>query len=202
MSGPFAPVLPLLRTTLGDPRAGARGLLALGLPVEARWLAAGTVVVLSLLMSQLLLLAAPADPSNPVETMMRSPLAAATTQGLLILGLAFGMSVVAGWFGGTARFADGLLLAAWLEFVLLVVQLGLVAVLLVLPALSLVAGILSVGLFFWYLTAFTAEANGFRSAGRTLAGVVAGLFAGAFLMVLILSVLGLVPELPEVPAGV
>jgi len=202
MTGLAALVWQALLTTLRDPRQGARQVLSLAPPMEARWLAAGIVIVLSLLLSRILLMLTPAGPASPFEAMLTNPVAAAVTQALLILGLAFGMSAVAARFGGRARFADGLLLAAWLEFVLLAVQVALIAVILVVPVLSFVAGAVSVVLFFWYLTVFTAEANGFRSTGKTFAGVIVGLVAGVFLMALVLTVLGLAPQIAEVPAGV
>lgn len=195
-------VLPFLRnlfaTTFASPREAARQLLALGLPSEARWIAAGLVVVLSLLVSQFALLGMPADPASPLDAFVRDPVAGFVTQAAIVLGLAFGMTTVGRWFGGAARFDDALLLVTWTDFVLLIVNIVVLAVTIVLPFLSLAGAVLTLVVFIWLLTHFAAYLNGFTSLPKVLLGVILSLVVGAFLFGFLMLLLGFGPPMAEV----
>jgi hypothetical protein len=193
----MTPLLPqvavLLRHSLTDPRWAVRELLGLGLPSEARWTGAAIVVVLSLIVTQTLLLGLPPEPQNPLDAALRSPITNALMQGGMILLMAFGMSVVAGWFGGRLAFGDGLLLAVWIEFVLFCVQLVVIVFGFLLPVFGPLGFLVSVVILFWLVTVFTAEANGFQSAALTLLGVIGFLFVFATLGAVLMAVFGLAP---------
>jgi hypothetical protein len=193
----MTPLLPrvstLLRHSLTDPRWAARELLGMGVPAEARWTGAAIVVVLSLIVTQALVLGLPPEPLNPLDAAMRSPVTNAAMQGGMILLMAFGMSVVAGWFGGVLAFADGLLLAVWIEFVLFCVQIVVLALSFLVPVFGPLGLLASMVILFWLVTVFTAEANRFRSTALTFFGVIGFLFVFATLGAVLMAVLGLTP---------
>jgi hypothetical protein len=188
----------LLVRTLTEPRAAAVKLIGMNLPGEARWMAFVITVILTVLVTQSVLLISPLPPGSPWAAMMRDPVSSALTQGVFVLGAAWAMAAVAGWFGGRARFADTLLAVSWIEFVLLVVEVVQILVLFALPFLSLPLAILTVVLFFWLLTQFTASLNGFVSLPKVFAGVLATMVVGGFLAIFVLGLFGLVT--PPVPA--
>lgn len=197
MTGTVAGLRELVLATIRDPRGTARRLLAMGLSFEARWLGFALVVVLSLLASQALVLGLAVDPANPFEAMMQNPVSGAMMQAILVLGIAAGISGGARLFGGTGRFDDALLLASWAEFVMLCAQLAMTLLLLVLPVLAPLGMLAMVGLFFWIITSFTMELNGFRSFPKTFLGVFMMLMLAGFVLLTLFASLGIVPTLPE-----
>lgn len=189
----LASVSDLLRVTLTDPAEAVRRLVGLGLPMQARLIAFALVVVLSVLLTQILILVMPMGAGAPWGGLMHNPLGAAAVQAGTVLMFTTGISVVGGWFGGRARFDDALLLMVWLEFVLFVFQLVQVVLSLILPPVALIFGFLSVIVFFWLLVSFTAVLNGFGNRVKVLAGVLATFFAAAFLFALLATLLGFGP---------
>ena len=110
--------------------------------------------------------------------------------GLMVLG-AFLMWRVGRMFGGKGSFAHSLALVAWLEVVLILLQLAEMLVLLVLPMLAVPVGLASLFAFFYLLTHFTAALNGFVSMTKTFFGIL-----GTAIAVLLLSSLVLMFILP------
>jgi len=107
----------LVIRTLRDPRGAAAQILAMGLPMQARWLALGAVIALSAVLGSLaeIMFAF----VTKIELGEGSPVPMAVAQGALLIYGAFAMTVVGRWCGGQGRFADALLLLVWMEFVLI-----------------------------------------------------------------------------------
>lgn len=186
----------LLRHTLRDPRSAARAILGLDLPVQARWLALVLVVVLTVLATQIGLLLFPLPASSAWDVLMRNGLLAVPLQVAFLALVALGMSHVGRRFGGRGRFDDALILVAWLETVMLVVQLAQLVAVLAVPPLGLLIGVVSLGLFFWLLTAFTAELNGFDSLPKVFLGILGTMFLTGFALVALLATLGISLPVP------
>lgn len=186
----------LLRHTLRDPRSAARAILGLDLPVQARWLALVLVVVLTVLATQIGLLLFPLPASSAWDVLMRNGLLAVPLQVAFLALVALGMSHVGRRFGGRGRFDDALILVAWLETVMLVVQLAQLVAVLAVPPLGLLIGIVSLGLFFWLLTAFTAELNGFDSLPKVFLGILGTMFLAGFALVALFATLGISLPVP------
>ena len=186
----------LLRHTLRDPRSAARAILGLDLPVQARWLALVLVVVLTVLATQIGLQLFPLPASSAWDVLMRNGLLAVPLQVAFLALVALGMSHVGRRFGGRGRFDDALILVAWLETVMLVVQLAQLVAVLAVPPLGLLIGVVSLGLFFWLLTAFTAELNGFDSLPKVFLGILGTMFLTGFALVALLATLGISLPVP------
>lgn len=189
-------VLALVRLTLKDPRAAFSALLSLNPPAEARWLALGAVVLLAVITTQIALLGVPADVALPGFEMMRRPFSAVIGQTVTVLALAFGASHVAGLFGGTARFGDALWLVVWVEFMMVLAEVIILAVSVLIPPLADLLGLAAVVLFFWLLTHMTMMLNGFRRTLPTFLGIVGMLLVAGTAAVLLLSALGMQPLPP------
>lgn len=176
----------LLRETLRDPRGVAAALIRMGVPMQARWVALALMAVASALLTHVGMAMMLASDELGSTIMMPSPVATALTQ----FGVLIATSAIAAWAGrwagGQGRFADAVLLMAWLQFVLLVVQVAQMVVLLLVPPLGALLGYVALALFFWLLTAFVAELHGFRSLGLTFIGVILTVLAAAFVLALLL----------------
>jgi hypothetical protein len=179
----------LARRTLDDPRAGARALLALGVPLPARTAGLLLVSVLSALLLHLGFLILPATDDPIAQFMSQSPFRSALIQWVILIVTVFAIHRIGRAFGGRATLADALLVVVWLQVIMLGVQ---VIQLLALILFAPLAGLLNLAglvLFFWLFTSFIAEIHGFASRWAVLAGVLGSGFAIAFCLVVVLSML-------------
>ncbi len=189
-------ILSLARYTLAHPREAARQVMALDLSMQDRWLALFLTAVLStLLLYAGVALIPPPEGTPPAR--LASPL-----QMLLVQSVVMFAGVQAVWRIGRARGGVGDLpstvsLMAWLQLVLLLVQVVQLLVAVFLPPVSLLVGLAGVVLLFWLLTHFVAELHGFRSLGATFAGIVASMTALVLLLALLFA-----PFLPELPEAI
>jgi len=178
----------LLRLTLSDPRAAARRVMALPLPRAARWQALALVIVLSMLFGQVaVLLMAGQGPDALMVGMI---------QGAVLLMLVYGVHMVGRVLGGRGAFEDALILIAWLQGVMVAVQVAQIVALLILPPLTGLLGFLGMALFLWLLTNFVAELHRFTSLGKVFGMILLTLFGVAIVAAILLQMLGIQP-----PAG-
>ncbi|KPQ06155.1 MAG: Yip1 domain membrane protein [Rhodobacteraceae bacterium HLUCCA12] len=179
----------LVRLSVTEPEKGAQAVMALDPPLPARWMLMVFAVTLGVVLAYLLPVIAGQGPDLP------SPFAAAMLQGGMNLVAVFLITGVGRLFGGTGRFEDALLLVGWLQLLMAGVQLVQLLVLLVLPPLGSVVMVAAVALFFWLLSGFIRALHGFQSRFVVLLGTLGTLFVAAFVMSVILILLGF--ELPE-----
>lgn len=187
----FSALMALLRETLRDPRSGAQRVMAVNMPDAARWQALALVVVLSVLLVQLAIALVPGgDPE------MAGPAAGGAFRMGIVQGVALLLTVVAVHyvgraFGGTGMFRDALILLAWLQFVTLCFQVMQIISMLIFPPLSSLVAIASVAVFLWLLVSFIQTLHGFESRGKVLLGIVLSFFGLAFVLSLVLAMLGI-----------
>jgi|LauGreDrversion2_3_1035106.scaffolds.fasta_scaffold18412_2 hypothetical protein len=179
------------RDTLVNPAGAARYVMDLGLSTRQGLMALALTAVLATLLTALMqAFIGPVDDAG-MQGLFNRPFILALSQfGLMILGAAL-MWRVGQMFGGKGSFAQSLSLVAWLEVVLILLQLAQVLVLLALPVLSLPIGLASVFAFFYLLTHFTAALNGFTSLTKTFFAIL-----GTSLAVLFLASIALMFILP------
>ena len=182
----------LLGETLRAPRAAARRLIGLGLDPGTVLAGFGVVVTASALFAWLSVAATPVPTGGAVEGPALMPFGLAAVQAGSILFLAAMVTLGGRAFGGKGRFIDALLLAVWLEFILVLLQIAQFAVMLVFPFSSILILLAGVALFLWLLTCFVAELHGFSS----LVGVFFGILGG-FLVAGFLASLLIVPQLVQ-----
>lgn len=184
----FATVTALMRETLTAPRATAARIMAMNPPDDARWLGFVIVVVLSVLVGQVSILVLGEGGFGGSMIFM------AVFQTMILLGLVVAVQGIGRLAGGKGTFPDALLLLAWLQFVMIAVQiLQLVAMVLV-PPLFGFATMLALAVFMWLLVNFTMALHGFTSAVKVVVGTVFSFFGLAVVLAIVLSVLGLGPQ--------
>ncbi|WYK03882.1 Yip1 family protein [Cereibacter sphaeroides f. sp. denitrificans] len=186
MSVTLGGLLRLVRFTVSNPREGARAVLAMDLPIQARWLALIFTAVAAALVTFAGLTLLPRDVRQLIGDDLPSPIFSAALQvGLLAFsaGLIHRIGV---WRGGRGTFPDAVLLVAWLQFILLCLEVLQLLAQLVLPPLADVLGVVGIVLFFWLLTHFVAELHGFTSTLAVLGGILLVIFGMAFVLAAIL----------------
>lgn len=179
-------LLQIARGSILTPRRTAQDLLSLRLSSSTGLIALTLMVVLTAALSTLAFLMFPADMPAEWAALFANPLKLALTQGVILMISVMLILGVGKMFGGTGSFADALILMAWIEFFLLVLQVLQVAMLLLAPPLAEVLGLLGGLAFLWLLSHFVAELHGFRSAGMVFAGIVACVLLISFGMALLL----------------
>ena len=186
--------------TVFSPREEARDILALDLPREAGWQLLALVTLLSVLAVQGTELVLNALGLHIVLSPIQGPFALTIVQLSIAVLMVFAIYWGGRAFGGSGRFADTIVLMAWLQFVLLCLQVVQIAFLFVLPVMASYVSILGIALFFWLLTSFVAVIHGFDSLGRVFAGIVGAILALGFVFTVILTIIGF--QIPEVSGNV
>lgn len=181
-----ATVMGYVRHSLADPQGAARALIALNLPDTARWTGFALVIVLSALMGQLsVLLMGEGGAIGPV------------TLGLLhafvLMSVTVAMYGVGRAMGGGGQFADAVLLVAWLQFIMVLLQVVQIIAMVVLPPLFTLVTIAALVVFLWMLTNFIAALHGFESLPKVFGMMIATFFAIAFVLAFLMALLGIQP---------
>ncbi|MGL4310502.1 MAG: Yip1 family protein [Paracoccaceae bacterium] len=182
-----------IRFSLTRPRDAAAQLLAMNLPDPPRWMGLALVAALSTILSSASLILFPPVATLPGAALFASPLRAAS----LILAFLVVASMLVQWlgslFGGTGIFRDALLLVVWWQFLLVLCQAIQIALLLVVPPLTIVTGYVFLILALWLATHFIAELHGFTSAAKVFVGIIAGFFLTVVAISLLAVMMGLTP---------
>ena len=184
----------LLRETFSDPRGGMRRVLDLGLPMAARWQALALVAVVSALLSQLSVMLTPMAPgTEPLPGFGGGAFRVLILQLVLLVLFVAGLDRIGRAMGGRGTFPDAVLVIAWLQVIMVALQVAQVVALLLVPPMAMLVGLVSVGVFFWMLTGFACELHGFDNRGRVFGVILLSFFALAFVLAFALSIFGFQP---------
>ncbi len=197
MSVDMKTLLIAARDTVQHPRAGARAMIDMGLPITIGGLALVLMAVVSAGMAAVLYAAfpIPADEAAPqiavLEQILTNPLQLALVQVFILAVGAFLIYRIGRVFGGAGRLPDAVALLAWLEFILLLLQMAQTVAMVFSPPMSEAIGLFGFVIFLWLLSNFTAELHGFSSVFTTFLGIVGSVivltFAAAVLLALMIG---------------
>jgi hypothetical protein len=174
--------------TVRNPREGATEVLSLGVPREALWPALALVVVLSILFAHAtaLLVTGEGGVAMPV-----GPAATGFIQLLLLVVMVFAIFWIGRAMGGSGSFEEAILLVAWLQFIMVCLQvIQAVALVLVAPLGGLI-GIVGIVLFLWLLTNFIAVLHNFSSLFMVFLMILVSGFGIAFGLAIIMTLIGI-----------
>ncbi|MCC1481701.1 YIP1 family protein [Roseibaca sp. Y0-43] len=181
-------VIALMRATLTAPRDTARRIMDMNPPDDARWLGFVIVVVLSVLVGQASILLLGEGGFGGSMIFM------AVFQTMILLGLVVAVQGIGRLAGGKGTFPDALLLLAWLQFVMIAVQVAQLVVLIILPPLFGLVTLAALAIFMWLLVNFTMALHGFTSTLRVVVVTIFAFFALALAMAIVLAILGIGAE--------
>ena len=177
--------------TVRDPREGARAVLSLDLTRRQRWdMLLLTVVFSAILAKFSVMMSATAEAE--VGLFAASPFTLGLVQLVLMLFAVFAVYYFGRQMGGTGDFNGAIMIVAWLQFIMICLQIGQLLLLLVAPVLALLLGLIGLVLFFWMLTQFIMELHGFKSAMAVFLGVFLAMFGLAVLLSIVIGMSGLV----------
>ena len=186
----------LLRDTFGDPRAGMRRVLNLGLPRSISIEALVLTAVISAVLSEISLYLAPMpDGAQMMRSIAGGPISVVMMQiGLLVI-VALGVHRIGRAMGGVGDLTGALLVVVWVQVVMIVLQLVQIIALVLVPPLATMIGLASIGVFFWMITNFVTELHGFERRVKVFAVILAGFIALVLALSVVLGVLGFVPAM-------
>jgi len=187
MSVTFGQITALAQFTIADPLAGARQVLAMRLPMVARWWLIAFVAVVSALLAHVSLSLLPPETMVMIASSVLNPISSALGQGLYLVVVALAIHRIGRWRGGIGSFSDTLLLVGWMHTILLAVMAAEIVAQLILPPLAVGISLLGIGLFMWLLTSFITELHGFKSRGWVFLGILGTIFGLAMIIAFALS---------------
>lgn len=195
MSVDLKSLLLAARDTVQQPRTGARAVINMGLPLFVGGLALALMAVVSAAMAAVMYAAFPiaTDAAAPqiavLDQILGNPLQLALVQVILLAVGAFLIFRIGKGFGGAGSLADAVALLAWLEFILLLLQVAQTVTMVVSPPMSQAIGVFGFVIFLWLLANFTAELHGFRSVLLTFLGIIVSMVTLSFAAAVIAAVL-------------
>ncbi len=185
----LAQLLSMARDTIRAPRDGARSIMNIGFAPIVGWIALMLMAVGSTLLTHISFAMMPAEAQDFWGAAMASPVRTAILQWVVLLVSVHAIHKVGRWRGGHGTLDQTVLLVAWLQFILLCVQVVQLVVQSLVPALGDMIGLVGLVLFFWLLTNFVATLHGFRSLGLTFVGILVTIFAAATVLAFIFALL-------------
>jgi len=177
--------------TIRDPRGGARKIMALSIPRRQRWEILALIVVLSAVLAQLSFLLAGSTGASLAGPFPSSSFTLGLVQAVLLLTMVYAIHFIGRRVGGSGALDDSILLVAWLQFIMICLQVLQTAMLFVVPAISMMIGVVGLVLFFWLLTNFISELHGFKSLTAIFVGITLSMLAFAIALSILLGMFGI-----------
>lgn len=173
-------LIQLTTETLRRPTDAANTVLGINLDRKVLWMALALVSVVSVLFTELTMLFVPSEMVTGQGPMPSSPL----LLGLVIWGLlvvsVFFTHYVGRVFDGQGDLDGSLKTIIWMQMVLLVLQVGQIALFLISPVLAILFGWLAALYVFYVFLQFVRVLHGFNSLGLVFAGAMISLFGLIF----------------------
>jgi uncharacterized PurR-regulated membrane protein YhhQ (DUF165 family) len=183
----------MLLETLRAPRAGAAHLLRLNFAPMVGWMALLLMAISSTILTHLSLGALPSEAQEAWTGLFGGPVRTAMLQWVVLLVTVHTIHKLGVWRGGRGDLTGAVVLVAWLQFILLLLQVGQLLAEVILPPLAGILGTVGLVAFFWLLTNFIAELHGFKSLALVFLAVIVTSITAAFLLSILFVLLVGVP---------
>lgn len=186
----------LAALTLREPASALAVMQRVNPAISTRWMALFLAVALSTLLATVARALFPVEVDNPLAAVFAQPITLAIIQ-LFAMGFAAVlMASVGRIFGGKGEFPDALMVTAWIEMLLVAVQVVQVVVMLIFPAVATMLSLLAFGLFLYLIVQFTKALHGFSSTPLVVLGMIGTLLVVGFALSAIAVSFGILPEVP------
>lgn len=177
--------------TVPEPRKIAREVQGLGLALShaALWQILALILTANAFLGVIAGILFPLDAAE-YGPLIADPLLTAIVQASMNALLVFAIYWVGRAFGGTGSFEAALATVIWLDFVMLVIKLGVIFLLTFAPAFAAMLAVAGAAMGLWILSHFIAEMHGFASAGRVFAGMAMTMLVLVFVLSVIFAIIG------------
>ncbi|MAM60546.1 Yip1 family protein [Maritimibacter sp. UBA3975] len=175
--------------TIPEPRKIARELFALGLDRGTLWQALLLLLVIGAMLGVGSSVIFPPAPEL-AGTVFGMPLMVSLAEGSIAVISVFLIFWLGRAAGGTGRFEDAIVTVAWLNFVLLIVQIVVLVLSLFAPSLAALLWLAGGFAGFWILSHFIAEMHSFSSAMRVFLAILLTSFVAVAVLSIVLAIAG------------
>ena len=149
------------------------------------------IVITSIILAEITVIMSGEDAGDLLGgSAIGNPIMLGAVQLFFLFVLVNGIHWIGRWAVGTGNLDDVILLIAWLQFILICLQVVQTVAFVVFPLLAAMIGLASIVLFFMLLTNFVAEVHGFNSLARVFFAIFVSLVSFAILLSIILSIFG------------
>ncbi|MEM9032275.1 MAG: YIP1 family protein, partial [Pseudomonadota bacterium] len=145
----FRHLMTMVGRSLQSPREGAAEILAVGIPRDAIWLSLAIVVVLSVILAELTALASAVANPDVLSGIFGNPLAIGILQFLVLMATIGAVYGIGRAMGGSGSIDETAIIVAWLQFIMVCVQVVQTAALIIMPPMAGLIGIVALVLFLW-----------------------------------------------------
>ena len=183
--------------TIRTPRDGARWVKSITMPRQSRWEALALFMVVGVVFNQITGFLMFGDFRIIMMGLTLNPITYAMIQMAVLVIMVFAVFWIGRAMGGTGGFGDAILLIAWLQAIMTLLQVAQTIAILLIPALGVIIAVASFMLFFWLLSNFIAELHGFTSIPKVLGMILISMIGLTFGMTILLSIIGI-----SMPGGV
>lgn len=186
----------LVVLSVRDPATAFRILQGLRLPLPVRWMVMVLAATLAALLVAVIFHLFPADGGELVTAITMQPISYAGMQLMGMVIMTAAITFIGRLFGGTGTFPDAMLIIGWVEMLMVVSSALQIVLALVFPAAAQFVVTLSIGLALYLLVTMTKALHGFASMGKVILGFIGSMFGMAILLTIVLTALGVTPEVP------
>ena len=183
--------------TIRTPRDGARWVKSITMSRQSRWEALALFMVVGVVFNQITGFLMFGDFRIIMMGLTLNPITYAMIQMAVLVIMVFAVFWIGRAMGGTGGFGDAILLIAWLQAIMTLLQVAQTIAILLIPALGVIIAVASFMLFFWLLSNFIAELHGFTSIPKVLGMILISMIGLTFGMTILLSIIGI-----SMPGGV
>lgn len=187
-------LIELVRQSIMAPREAARRVIGMGLRIDVLMMLLALATVANTLIFFMSLAISP--PMQGMPPMFANPLVYAGVMLTGALAFALALTRVGAILGGTGQITDVLAITVWLQWLRVLAQAVIFAVMIIAPpiALLLTMAVSVVGL--WLFVSFLQAAHGFGNPVRALVTAGLSVLALSFALALLLALTGVAPPQP------
>ena len=178
--------------TIRDPREGARKVMAREMERRQRWETLLLIAVLSAVFAFISISLSTNIADAQLDDVARmNPFVLGLSQIFVLVVMVFAIHLIGGFAGGEGSLDDAILLVAWLQFVLICLQVLQIIAAVVMPFVAVVIGLVGLFVVFRLLTVFVAELHGFRSTVSVFIAVLVVMIVLATVISFVFSAFGI-----------
>lgn len=180
--------------TLQKPKRCLRIVLDIVLTMPELLQATVLVASLSTILSIMLLQIEPAEVQDALHAFSANPVPLFLMQVATFLGIAALVTHIGRIFQGHGTFKEALTALVWLQIIMFGVSIIQLILGLIIPQISPIVFLLSMMILIHLSVSFIMEIHGFNNAIAVISGIVVTFFGLAFLLAILLIMLGITPE--------
>ncbi len=178
--------------TVGDPREGARKIMAYDMERRQRWETLLLIAVLSAVFAYISIWLSTSVTEPQLNDVARTnPFVLGLSQIFVLVVMVFAIHLIGRMAGGEGSLDNAILLVAWLQFVLICLQILQIIAALFIPFIAVLIGLVGLFIVFRLLTVFIAELHGFRSTVSVFIGVLIVMIVLAAVLSFVFGVFGI-----------